>query len=43
MRSQDVAQLFTSVGVGTSVDVVADHLPVQPASIAQASEHQASW
>jgi lipoprotein-anchoring transpeptidase ErfK/SrfK len=43
MRSQDVVQLFTTVGVGTSVDVVADHLPVQPASIAQASEHQASW
>jgi lipoprotein-anchoring transpeptidase ErfK/SrfK len=43
MRSQDVAQLFTSVGVGTSVDVVADHLPVQTASIAQASEPQASW
>ena len=36
MRSQDVAQLFTTVGVGTSVDVVADHLPVQPANIAQA-------
>src|SRR5260370_39075658 len=43
MRSQDVAQLFTSVGVGTSVDVVADHLPVQPANIAQASEPQSSW
>ncbi len=36
MRSQDVAQLFTTVGVGTSVDVVSDHLPVQPANIAQA-------
>jgi hypothetical protein len=36
MRSQDVVQLFTTVGVGTSVDVVADHLPVQPANIAQA-------
>lgn len=36
MRSQDVAQLFTTVGVGTSVDVVADHLPAQPANIAQA-------
>src|ERR1700730_975264 len=36
MRSQDVVQLFTTVGVGTSIDVVADHLPVQPANIAQA-------
>lgn len=36
MRSRDVVQLFTTVGVGTSVDVVADHLPVQPANIAQA-------
>jgi hypothetical protein len=36
MRSQDVVQLFTTVGIGTSVDVVADHLPVQPANIAQA-------
>src|SRR5260221_2353279 len=36
MRSQDVVQLFTTVGVGTTVDVVADHLPVQPANIAQA-------
>ena len=36
MRSQDVAQLFTTVGVGTSVDVVAEHLPAQPANIAQA-------
>jgi lipoprotein-anchoring transpeptidase ErfK/SrfK len=36
MRSQDVVQLFASVGVGTSVDVTADHLPVQPGNIAQA-------
>jgi lipoprotein-anchoring transpeptidase ErfK/SrfK len=36
MRSQDVIQLFASVGVGTSVDVTADHLPVQPGNIAQA-------
>ena len=36
MRSQDVVQLFTTVGVGTSVDVIANHLPVQPGNIAQA-------
>ena len=36
MRSQDVVQLFASVGVGTSVDVIADHLPVQPGNIEQA-------
>ena len=35
MRSQDVVQLFAAVGVGTNVDVIADHLPVQP-GIAQA-------
>ena len=36
MRSQDVVQLFAAVGVGTNVDVIADHLPVQPGNIAQA-------
>ncbi len=36
MRSQDVVQLFASVGVGTSVDVIGDHLPVQPGNVAQA-------
>lgn len=36
MRSQDVMQLFTTVGVGTSVDVTQDRLPTQPGNIAQA-------
>jgi hypothetical protein len=36
MRSRDIAQLFTAVGVGTRVDVVEDHLPVQTQAIAQA-------
>jgi L,D-transpeptidase catalytic domain len=35
MRSQDVAQLFTTVGVGARVDVVEDHLPIQTQAIAQ--------
>ena len=37
MRSQDVAQLFTAVGVGTRVDIVEDHLPVETQTIAQAA------
>jgi lipoprotein-anchoring transpeptidase ErfK/SrfK len=28
MRSQDIVQVFATVGVGTSVDVTEDHLPV---------------
>lgn len=35
MRSQDVAQLFTAVGIGARVDVVEDHLPMQTQAIAQ--------
>lgn len=37
MRSQDVTQLFTTVGVGTRVDIVEDHLPVGTQTIAQAA------
>ena len=35
MRSQDILQLFTTVGVGARVDVVQDHLPVQTQAIAE--------
>jgi len=37
MRSQDVLHLFTTVGVGTRVDVVRDHLPIATRAIAQAA------
>ena len=37
MRSQDVLQLFSSVGVGTRVDIVEDHLPIQTQAISQAA------
>jgi lipoprotein-anchoring transpeptidase ErfK/SrfK len=36
MRSQDVVQLFTSVGVGSRVDVIQGHLPNETATVAQA-------
>ena len=35
MRYQDILQLFTTVGVGTRVDVVEDHLPFETQAIAQ--------
>jgi L,D-transpeptidase catalytic domain len=35
MRSQDILHLFTTVGVGTPVDVVEHHLPIQTQAIAQ--------
>jgi hypothetical protein len=37
MRSQDVLHLFTTVGIGTRVDVVRDHLPIATRAIAQAA------
>jgi lipoprotein-anchoring transpeptidase ErfK/SrfK len=37
MRSQDVAQVFTAVGVGARVDIVGDHLPIESQTIAQAA------
>jgi hypothetical protein len=37
MRSQDIVQLFTTVGIGTRVDIVQDHLPVASQTIAQAA------
>jgi hypothetical protein len=36
MRSQDILRVFTSVGVGTRVDIVEDHLPVETQAVAQA-------
>ena len=36
MRSQDVVQLFAAIGVGTSVEVTRDRLPVQPGNVAEA-------
>jgi hypothetical protein len=35
MRSQDILQVFTTVGVGTRVDIVENHLPLQTQAIAQ--------
>ena len=43
MRSQDVLQLFSTVGVGTRVDVVEDHLPVEAGAIAQAASPGAAF
>jgi lipoprotein-anchoring transpeptidase ErfK/SrfK len=37
MRSQDIAQLFTTVGIGTRVDIVENHLPIETQAIAQAA------
>lgn len=37
MRSQDVLQLFTTVGVGTRVEVVEDRLPLETQAVAQAA------
>ena len=37
MRSQDILQLFTTVGVGARVDVVQDHLPIQTQAVAEAA------
>src|SRR6201997_5720512 len=36
MRSQDILRVFTTVGIGTRVDIVEDHLPVETQAIAQA-------
>src|SRR6201989_761488 len=36
MRSQDILRVFTNVGVGTRVDIVEDHLPVEHQAIAHA-------
>jgi hypothetical protein len=37
MRSQDILRVFTTVGIGTRVDIVEDHLPVETQAIAQAA------
>jgi lipoprotein-anchoring transpeptidase ErfK/SrfK len=37
MRSQDIVQVFATVGVGTKVDIVENHLPVATQAIAQAT------
>jgi len=37
MRSQDILQLFSTVGVGARVDVIQDHLPIQTQAIAEAA------
>ena len=37
MRSQDVLQLFTTVEVGTRVEVVEDHLPLATQAVAHAA------
>ena len=37
MRSQDILRVFTTVGIGTRVDIVEDHLPVETQPIAQAA------
>jgi L,D-transpeptidase catalytic domain len=37
MRSQDILRVFTTVGVGTRVDIVEDHLPIETQAIAQAA------
>jgi L,D-transpeptidase catalytic domain len=37
MRSQDIAQLFRTVGVGTRVDIVENHLPLEAQAIARAA------
>jgi L,D-transpeptidase-like protein len=35
MRSQDILRVFTTVGIGTRVDIVEDHLPIATQAIAQ--------
>ncbi|MBV8813010.1 MAG: L,D-transpeptidase [Verrucomicrobia bacterium] len=35
MRSQDILQLFSTVGVGARVEVTTKHLPTQPNTLAQ--------